>query len=119
MTPAAWGAVPKSEVEELVLEEVPDVDYEKIGGLGRGGGGGAGLEQAREGDDRGGRGGGGQPVARPGVGVCEVREVRSGGGLHARRLLRGGAEGFRHRATRHRGTEPSGSARPAAGGRRT
>lgn len=29
-----YEVVPKSEVEELVLEEVPDVDYEKIGGLG-------------------------------------------------------------------------------------
>jgi len=27
--------IPKSEVEELVLEEVPDVDYSDIGGLGR------------------------------------------------------------------------------------
>ncbi|MGQ4390637.1 hypothetical protein ACN6LB_001849, partial [Streptomyces sp. SAS_270] len=26
--------VPKSEVEELVLEEVPDIGYEQIGGLG-------------------------------------------------------------------------------------
>ncbi|OEV32163.1 AAA family ATPase, partial [Streptomyces nanshensis] len=26
--------MPKSEVEELVLEEVPDIDYTKIGGLG-------------------------------------------------------------------------------------
>ncbi len=26
--------VPKSEVEELVLEEVPDIDYDRIGGLG-------------------------------------------------------------------------------------
>ncbi len=25
--------IPKSEVEELVLEEVPDIDYEDIGGL--------------------------------------------------------------------------------------
>ncbi|HEY9367428.1 proteasome ATPase [Streptomyces sp.] len=29
-----YEVVPKSEVEELVLEEVPDVDYGKIGGLG-------------------------------------------------------------------------------------
>ncbi|MET4921191.1 proteasome ATPase [Streptomyces sp. PSRA5] len=29
-----YEVVPKSEVEELVLEEVPDVDYTKIGGLG-------------------------------------------------------------------------------------
>jgi proteasome-associated ATPase len=29
-----YEKVPKSEVEELVLEEVPDVDYDKIGGLG-------------------------------------------------------------------------------------
>ncbi|HET6651026.1 MAG TPA: proteasome ATPase [Nocardioides sp.] len=29
----AYEKVPKSEVEELVLEEVPDIDYEKIGGL--------------------------------------------------------------------------------------
>ncbi len=29
-----YEVVPKSEVEELVLEEVPDIDYEKIGGLG-------------------------------------------------------------------------------------
>ncbi|MDJ0463325.1 proteasome ATPase [Streptomyces sp. H27-C3] len=29
-----YEVIPKSEVEELVLEEVPDVDYEKIGGLG-------------------------------------------------------------------------------------
>ncbi|MBP0457259.1 proteasome ATPase [Streptomyces montanisoli] len=29
-----YEVVPKSEVEELVLEEVPDVDYKKIGGLG-------------------------------------------------------------------------------------
>ncbi len=28
-----YEKVPKSEVEELVLEEVPDIDYEKIGGL--------------------------------------------------------------------------------------
>jgi len=28
-----YERVPKSEVEELVLEEVPDIDYEKIGGL--------------------------------------------------------------------------------------
>ena len=29
-----FEVVPKSEVEELVLEEVPDIDYERIGGLG-------------------------------------------------------------------------------------
>ncbi|MEU1624501.1 proteasome ATPase [Streptomyces sp. NPDC020096] len=29
-----FEVVPKSEVEELVLEEVPDIDYTKIGGLG-------------------------------------------------------------------------------------
>ncbi len=29
-----YERVPKSEVEELVLEEVPDIDYEDIGGLG-------------------------------------------------------------------------------------
>ena len=29
----AYEKVPKSEVEELVLEEVPDIDYESIGGL--------------------------------------------------------------------------------------
>ena len=29
-----YEKVPKSEVEELVLEEIPDVDYDKIGGLG-------------------------------------------------------------------------------------
>ncbi|HWJ83540.1 MAG TPA: proteasome ATPase [Nocardioides sp.] len=29
-----YERVPKSEVEELVLEEVPDIDYETIGGLG-------------------------------------------------------------------------------------
>ena len=29
-----YEVVPKSEVEELVLEEVPDIDYEQIGGLG-------------------------------------------------------------------------------------
>ena len=28
-----YERIPKSEVEELVLEEVPDIDYEKIGGL--------------------------------------------------------------------------------------
>ncbi|HET7688889.1 MAG TPA: proteasome ATPase [Nocardioidaceae bacterium] len=28
-----YEKVPKSEVEELVLEEVPDIDYERIGGL--------------------------------------------------------------------------------------
>ena len=30
-----FEVIPKSEVEELVLEEVPDVDYSAIGGLGR------------------------------------------------------------------------------------
>ncbi len=30
-----YEKIPKSEVEELVLEEVPDVNYEDIGGLGR------------------------------------------------------------------------------------
>ena len=30
----AYEVVPKSEVEELVLEEVPDIDYAQIGGLG-------------------------------------------------------------------------------------
>ncbi|GAB2977952.1 proteasome ATPase [Nocardioides montaniterrae] len=30
----AYERVPKSEVEELVLEEVPDISYESIGGLG-------------------------------------------------------------------------------------
>ena len=30
-----YEKVPKSEVEELVLEEVPDIAYESIGGLGR------------------------------------------------------------------------------------
>src|SRR5689334_7312519 len=30
----AYERVPKSEVEELVLEEVPDIDYNAIGGLG-------------------------------------------------------------------------------------
>jgi len=29
----AYERIPKSEVEELVLEEVPDIDYEQIGGL--------------------------------------------------------------------------------------
>ncbi len=29
----AYERIPKSEVEELVLEEVPDIDYESIGGL--------------------------------------------------------------------------------------
>jgi len=29
----AYERIPKSEVEELVLEEVPDIDYEDIGGL--------------------------------------------------------------------------------------
>ncbi|MFI9627861.1 proteasome ATPase [Streptomyces sp. NPDC052042] len=29
-----YEVVPKSEVEELVLEEVPDIDYSRIGGLG-------------------------------------------------------------------------------------
>jgi proteasome-associated ATPase len=31
----AYERVPKSEVEELILEEVPDIDYGDIGGLGR------------------------------------------------------------------------------------
>jgi proteasome-associated ATPase len=31
----AYERVPKSEVEELVLEEVPDIDYSNIGGLAR------------------------------------------------------------------------------------
>src|SRR6266516_388692 len=31
----AYERVPKSEVEELVLEEVPDIDYDDIGGLSR------------------------------------------------------------------------------------
>ena len=31
----AFGRIPKAEVEDLVLEEVPDVDYSDIGGLGR------------------------------------------------------------------------------------
>ena len=31
----AYERVPKSEVEELVLEEVPDIDYADIGGLAR------------------------------------------------------------------------------------
>ena len=31
----AFEIIPKSEVEELVLEEVPDIDYSDIGGLGR------------------------------------------------------------------------------------
>jgi proteasome-associated ATPase len=31
----AYERVPKAEVEDLVLEEVPDVEYEDIGGLGR------------------------------------------------------------------------------------
>ncbi|WP_114559218.1 proteasome ATPase [Desertihabitans aurantiacus] len=31
----AWEVVPKLDVEELVLEEVPDIDYSSIGGLGR------------------------------------------------------------------------------------
>ncbi len=31
----AYERVPKAEVEELVLEEVPDIDYEQIGGLAR------------------------------------------------------------------------------------
>ena len=31
----AYERVPKSEVEDLVLEEVPDIDYEDIGGLSR------------------------------------------------------------------------------------
>ncbi|HEY4726449.1 MAG TPA: proteasome ATPase, partial [Actinomycetota bacterium] len=30
-----YEKIPKSEVEELVLEEVPDIDYSDIGGLGR------------------------------------------------------------------------------------
>ncbi|GIH48020.1 proteasome-associated ATPase [Microbispora rosea] len=30
-----YERIPKSEVEELVLEEVPDISYEEIGGLGR------------------------------------------------------------------------------------
>ncbi|MGY1747874.1 proteasome ATPase [Modestobacter sp. SYSU DS0511] len=30
-----YERIPKSEVEELILEEVPDIDYEDIGGLGR------------------------------------------------------------------------------------
>jgi len=34
-TSYAYERIPKSEVEELVLEEVPDVQYEDIGGLGR------------------------------------------------------------------------------------
>ena len=42
-TPSCWRSrsgyvyerIPKSEVEELVLEEVPDIDYHAIGGLGR------------------------------------------------------------------------------------
>ena len=33
-TSFAYERVPKSEVEELVLEEVPDISYEQIGGLG-------------------------------------------------------------------------------------
>ena len=33
-TSFAYERVPKSEVEELVLEEVPDITYEQIGGLG-------------------------------------------------------------------------------------
>ena len=31
----AFERIPKAEVEDLVLEEVPDVDYSDIGGLGR------------------------------------------------------------------------------------
>jgi proteasome-associated ATPase len=31
----AYERIPKSEVEELILEEVPDIDYEDIGGLSR------------------------------------------------------------------------------------
>ncbi|MDP3971339.1 MAG: proteasome ATPase [Candidatus Nanopelagicales bacterium] len=31
----AFERIPKAEVEELVLEEVPDIDYSDIGGLGR------------------------------------------------------------------------------------
>ena len=34
--------IPKAEVEELVLEEVPDIDYEDIGGLA------AQIEQIRD-----------------------------------------------------------------------
>jgi proteasome-associated ATPase len=34
-TSYAYERIPKSEVEELVLEEVPDVQYEDIGGLGK------------------------------------------------------------------------------------
>jgi len=34
-TSYAYERIPKSEVEELVLEEVPDVSYEDIGGLGK------------------------------------------------------------------------------------
>jgi proteasome-associated ATPase len=34
-TSYAFERIPKSEVEELVLEEVPDVQYEDIGGLGK------------------------------------------------------------------------------------
>ncbi|HVX44317.1 MAG TPA: proteasome ATPase [Mycobacteriales bacterium] len=30
-----YERIPKSEVEELILEEVPDIDYSNIGGLGR------------------------------------------------------------------------------------
>ena len=37
-----YEKIPKSEVEELVLEEVPDVNYEDIGGLG------AQIEQIRD-----------------------------------------------------------------------
>ena len=38
----AYERIPKAEVEELVLEEVPDVDYSKIGGLS------AQIEQIRD-----------------------------------------------------------------------
>ncbi len=37
-----YEKIPKSEVEELVLEEVPDIDYADIGGLG------AQIEQIRD-----------------------------------------------------------------------
>ena len=30
-----YERIPKAEVEDLVLEEVPDIAYEDIGGLGR------------------------------------------------------------------------------------
>jgi len=29
-----WRSLPKSEVEDLALEEVPDIGYDDIGGLG-------------------------------------------------------------------------------------